>query len=765
MRPSSFLILILAQVCFATEHRALWRQITPPYLDYRFHAAGSLFFASDEWLLVGESGTEWQVLPEFGPLIDVVWTGDRWYLLTATNVYWATEPDVWNETALTGDRLGHLVWTGNQLVVTSYDSEAGKTVFWTSSDGQDWRFDSELDGPALAFLLHLGDRLIGFGDDGSRFEQDPEAGWLEGTEIAPPLRDLHSNGQILVGLSQSRLTVSEDGRTWRFLDVGNGTAIHDLSFNGTQFATCGDLGLVGSSTDGETWAVTSVPTEQNRPATNVASVGSRYLVAAWSGIFLGVDDTWQELGPEGRIKDGLEIAGNLVVRHREALSTYSGGQWTTHGFVVNAKPVLWQDRVVVQNDDGVLHLSSDGLTWDTVDTGIRDLGQVTAGNGILMSISTKGVRHASSDGQHWSSLNLPNRSGLFQISHGNGVYLARNGQGTLFRSTDAFDWSPVDRSAAQIVFGKGIFLTTVDRSVFASRNGRVWRQAPLSERPGFDPLLWTGSYFTSGGLVSEDGVAWVPLPQISEQVDFTSRYDDRWLATGIGVWLLNDPWTPTERPTLRSAVIPWVVSNQVWRSRIAFANGDTRPAVLTLEAVPDEGDAVTTVLELAPDSIQSFDADALFPGMTRYALYVDSDRREVYVSFLTINTEERSGGHSPSQTTAVDITDFGSQVAFGYTPGDQVSAIVLLTSYHREHDVTLMLHSGTEVLDQTQVTLSPRRPFAALVTDLFPDAPADAAITARAAFCDRLLAGTTFVFNREGQPSMAASLRTEEDCR
>jgi len=767
MRLSSLLLVILAQYGFAIEYRSLWRQVTPPSSGSPFHSAGSLFITNDQLPLVSQNGTEWQVLPDFGRILDVAWSGEQWFLLTETTVLRATEPGVWNDAFVTFEPLGRMVWADDQLVVTSFDSFTDKTSFWTSSDGRDWVIDSEVEGRSLVFLVYFDDRLICFDSDGVRFEKDPEAGWLAGADLAPPLERLYSNGQILVGLSENQLTISEDGRSWRFLNVGDGAEINDLTFNGTQFTICGELGLIGSSTDGETWEITTVETVSPGSFTEVAVVGSRFLAKTRFSTYLGVDGVWQEPGPRGFFEEGLEIAGNLLVRSRDTLFTYSDGQWTTHDFEVSASPVIWQDRVVAQNSEGIIYLSSDGLSWDMIDTGLKVLGQLSAVDDTLMFISEKGIRHTSSDGRSWESLALPLRSGLYDISHGNGVYLARDEEGRLFRSTDSCEWSPIDRWTPFLVYGNGTFLTSAYPSVSISRNGLLWRQglSPFSRPLFIERVVWTGSYFTAGGMVSEDGDGWHPLPQIHERANFAGHLENRWFATGGAVWLMDDSWEPAERPSLRAMVIPWVVSNDVWRSRVAFTNADSRTAMLELEAVPDEGDAVTTVLELAPDSVQSFDADALFPGMTRYALFIESDRREVYASFLTINTEARSGGHSPSQTTALDTEGLGNELAFGYTPGDQVSAIVLLGTYSRDHLVDVTLHSGTEILGRTQVMLTPRRPFAALVTDLFPDAPADAAISVQGTNCYQMLAGTSFVFNQEGQPSMAGSFRVEEGCQ
>ena len=42
--------------------------------------------------------------------------------------------------------------------------------------------------------------------------------------------------------------------------------------------------------------------------------------------------------------------------------------------------------------------------------------------------------------------------------------------------------------------------------------------------------------------------------------------------------------------------------------------------------------------------------------MTGYSIYLYANHSQLHASFLTINLDEISGGHSPSQTTATPVS-------------------------------------------------------------------------------------------------------------
>lgn len=219
------------------------------------------------------------------------------------------------------------------------------------------------------------------------------------------------------------------------------------------------------------------------------------------------------------------------------------------------------------------------------------------------------------------------------------------------------------------------------------------------------------------------------------------------------------PFGNESQPALQS-VIPWVVNNENWLSRLAWFNPSGAPETLRLTAVTREGVTRPHFLEIGAESLLAISAADLFPDLTGYSLYMESTASRIYPSFLTFNLGSASG-RSPAQTTASALTDLTPELIFGYlrTTAGGVSAIVL-SAPEREDDQNTTVHLSlyddqNRILGQTDLVLTGRRPLAAVLGDLFSgEIPENTAIVARA-LDGTPLAGTTFVFNGNGEPSMS----------
>ncbi len=219
------------------------------------------------------------------------------------------------------------------------------------------------------------------------------------------------------------------------------------------------------------------------------------------------------------------------------------------------------------------------------------------------------------------------------------------------------------------------------------------------------------------------------------------------------------PFGKEAEPAL-TTVIPWVVNNENWLSRMAWFNPSPAPETIQLTAVTREGVIRPHFLEVGGESLLTISAADLFPDLSGYSLYMESIASRIYPSFLTFNLGAASG-RSPAQTTASAFADLTSELVFGYlqTTEGGVSAIVL-TAPEREDDQTttvqLSLHDDQDrILGLTTLVLTGRRPHAALLGDLFNgEIPENTAVVASASDGTRL-AGTTFVFNGSGEPSMS----------
>ena len=208
-----------------------------------------------------------------------------------------------------------------------------------------------------------------------------------------------------------------------------------------------------------------------------------------------------------------------------------------------------------------------------------------------------------------------------------------------------------------------------------------------------------------------------------------------------------------------NSIVPWVVDNDAFASRVAIFNKGVLPADVHIRAVDRQGDTRTMTVEIPAESVYARAAGELFADFTGYSLFIESEADSIYPSFLTFNLEDRSGGNSPSQTTAQYQPATTSALLFGYVPGSEVAAIVLVAAAEKTGPTPVELELfGQEggLLERVNVELTGNQPLAVLVRDLFSDVPADASVRA-VATDGTLITGTTFVFNDLSQPSMAAA--------
>ena len=204
------------------------------------------------------------------------------------------------------------------------------------------------------------------------------------------------------------------------------------------------------------------------------------------------------------------------------------------------------------------------------------------------------------------------------------------------------------------------------------------------------------------------------------------------------------------------AVLPWVVNNSGFSSQLAVFNDGQGAAEVSLDAIDREGNHKTVEVTINPKTLFQGPASELFPDLSGYSLVVSSNSDTVYSSILTLNVEPASGGSSPSQTIANRMENLTSSLLFGYMPGEQLSAFVLVAPEVGQGSTPVVLTlygtDGSLVAEQT-VTLSANRPLASLLSSIFGEIPDHCSLKAKAADGIRL-AGTTFVFNHNRQPSM-----------
>lgn len=205
------------------------------------------------------------------------------------------------------------------------------------------------------------------------------------------------------------------------------------------------------------------------------------------------------------------------------------------------------------------------------------------------------------------------------------------------------------------------------------------------------------------------------------------------------------------------SVIPWVVQNSQWTSRVSLFNAGDEDTSVQLKAVTRSGDMGEKIIEIPANSVFVAASEELFGALTGYAISVHSPSESIYPSFITFNRDAASKA-SPAQTVGLFPNQWGQHLLFGYLPGDMVPALVLLAPEmsveETELECMLFSESGATGISAT-LRLQGNRPLALVVTDMFQidSLPAGAAVKVRSTN-GALLAGTSFVFNNFLEPSM-----------
>ncbi|MDJ0835544.1 MAG: hypothetical protein QNK37_03445 [Acidobacteriota bacterium] len=198
-------------------------------------------------------------------------------------------------------------------------------------------------------------------------------------------------------------------------------------------------------------------------------------------------------------------------------------------------------------------------------------------------------------------------------------------------------------------------------------------------------------------------------------------------------------------------IIPWVVNNDNFQARISLVNAGNRRATAALTAVTREGRTETASVTVNSGGRFVTKASDLFPDLTGYSLTIDADQ-PLLPRFFIFNSQG-----SPSQARGQLVGKLNSELLFGYVPGEHTAAIVL-TAPEKSSGTTpvaaTLFDASGKVAGETRITLEANRPNALLVRSLFPTLPQDATLRVHATDGSRL-AGTTFIFDANGQPSMA----------
>ncbi|MBL9167910.1 MAG: hypothetical protein JNN07_09235, partial [Verrucomicrobiales bacterium] len=342
---------------------------------------------------------------------------------------------------------------GNGRFVVPYEvrTSQGLGGCLVSTDGEHWVQSQPVEPPIERVrLLHFseGRFTAGFGgkvlhqsEDGLRWRR------LSGTALQTTPIGLARSGSIWVAVAPSAaiLWSNDDGASWSFATHPEARSLSDVAAAEGVFVAVGEDGKILTSTDGATWT------------------------ARDSGIVAPLDrvqherGVWWVFGAKGLVLTSADaLTWNILSSPAPSFSSVAGGD---KGFVAVGR--------------GVRGYSPDGLTWDFKPA--TNCSSVAYGNSIFVCGSDR--LHVSSNGLDWVDVETGLKFLYGTVLFGQEEFLLVTQRGpfnTAFTSEDGFHWEERYR-----------FETWILNDVIAV-GGRYFASDEILQRAGFlDELPWT----------------------------------------------------------------------------------------------------------------------------------------------------------------------------------------------------------------------------------------------------------------------------------
>ncbi|CAM2064407.1 hypothetical protein SCOR_03495 [Sulfidibacter corallicola] len=760
---------------------------------------GGFWFSADGWHWAGVA------LSEHTP-IAVVWTGQRYVAAGAGGMHTSSDGRSWQPVPESPTTATHLLWDGTRLIAITgtFDHQ----IFLSDATGQVWQElidhsverttdDLKLVGNGERFLVisrnevHAYDEANGWTPDIEAL-REPRTDWLYA---------VWTGTEFLLRGTDGHAATSADGLTWTTFETN---VIQDpvgLAWDGTRYVELNQAGTMVSD-DGRDWQRISAPMDEvtgqpHRPNLTLMVAGGRLWLPTAAGHMLTSMDGIRWLQAAPRLRSGRHLSKRLGSRlfflGNALLNTTDGVRW----YKTLPPPALddyaffdvaWSgSRYVAVSSYGRAFSSPDGEVWEPHHLGTkRDLISITYAQNRFWILDRLGALHVLDD-----AMNLTRQETLFSttlftsdqrvglVSHDDRIAAISTSE---FRVREEEDvWLAKRRTGPVPVFpvtNERLHLSIegTDR-LMASVDGIHWAD---SYRPGhlsgdaIRSLDLFGDTFLmladSGTFISENGRTWteVPSPELPFQPHALFTTPSATIALDQFGKLATGQWQPeVEVPVSDPAaiVLPWIVNNDQWSSRVTFFNADEFPKELVLRAVDQDGQTRDIELTLPSQAVRAYTGNELFGDMTGYSLFLIGDGTNVTASYITFNREALSGGSSPSQATAVSVESLSSRALFGYLPTDGHAALVLVCPElgATRTPVVLEYFKDGVTIETGEVHLEGNQPTAIpFPTHWIGPSDPEGHWTVMATAQDGApITGTTFVFNDNRQPSMAAAISLE----
>jgi hypothetical protein len=259
--------------------------------------------------------------------------------------------------------------------------------------------------------------------------------------------------------------------------------------------------------------------------------------------------TWKD--PDGTARRGISHVayGNGVYvatqdGYRGIMTSADGFSWQESGAFAGSiyRVDACDPRFVALGRGGELRVSTDGSTWDAMDSGTsEELFAAASGNGCCVAVGSNGTILRSADYSQWSDIESGINGNIVDVAFGAGIFVAiayGGGSGTIITSRDGLSWTAesigVADSLDRVIYGNGNFVIEGTRSLFRSTDGITWTACYTPDMHEIDEFLYSKGRFC---LRSWDGnqAEYYQSVDCQNWSEFISQYGIPQKAVDIGV--------------------------------------------------------------------------------------------------------------------------------------------------------------------------------------------------------------------------------------
>ncbi len=434
--------------------------------------------------------------------------------------------------------LSNLQFAGDRFLATAQGPGLNGQMLYASDDGVNWIATDFPIPYGTLWVTHDGQRYVGFTSNAQSIYISTDG--LHWTTESIPFREFYPNALaygngvwISTGYRTSAgygIQLSANARDWTSVPGVGTNGAFGLAFDGTHFVAVGPYGFIGTSTNGRDWNVINPGSDAN--LRSITRADGLFVTVGSGGLIYtspdGRDWTRRESGTPNNLRSVTRFKNHFIAIGESELAlspatlilSSDGLNWAAP--FSNAKPVgnLYSlahngQCIVAVGDLGNVSVSSDGITWSNLVSGIfpgpnaiiptsADLNAVTWTGDRFTAVGKDGTAISSHDGFAWRYSGPGGGRNLHGVAYGNGVHVIVANGGRTFHSTNGTSWTRVDLTAwedfSDVHFANGRFIAVGDNgTVFTSTNGAHWTRRPTACGNDLRSALYAdGSYFAVG---------------------------------------------------------------------------------------------------------------------------------------------------------------------------------------------------------------------------------------------------------------------------